>query len=556
MRIGVYVCNCGTNIARTVDCEQVAARAGTLPDVAVARSYQYMCSNPGQEMIAHDVRDLHLDRVVVAACSPRMHEPTFRRALQGAGLNPYFLEMANIREQCSWVHDDRPLATDKALALMRSAVRRVACHEPLEKRYAPMCPATLVIGGGVAGMTTALQLADAGHLGGNVARVDLAAPHLDSAPDLLADMIDRVADHPNVDVLLRSELRRLDGYVGNFTAVLGNSHGEPRHVDVGNVVVCTGYQEFDASRVTEYGYGRLPNVITSFELEAMLRLGRLLTAAGRVPKTVGIVHCVGSRSERWHGYCSRVCCMTALKFAHEVRSASPSTRVVDLYIDVHAFGKGCEDFYRRSAELKTMFLMYRKGSTPSIRQADPEDGCELLVSTHDLLSGEDVEIPADLVVLMVGMEARRDSAEIAHLVNISRDKDGWFIESHPKLDPVATTTDGVYIAGACQAPKDIPDSVAQARAAAARILAKISRGRIEVEATYAEVDHTRCSGCRVCNTLCPYSAVGYSADTRRSEVVSALCKACGTCVAGCPSGAITGRHFTDAQIMAQIEGVL
>ena len=565
-KIGVYICNCGTNIAKVVDCDAVARAAQALPGVAVARSYKYTCSTPGQETIVKDIRELGLDRVVVAACSPRMHEPTFRRALQTAGINPYFLEMANIREQCSWVHDDARAATDKALALTHAAVKRVAHHEPLEKRTVDMCPATLVLGGGIAGLTAALELADAGQpvylveredrLGGNLARVDLTAPYLDSARDLLSDRIRRVLDDPKIEVLLRSTLQSLSGFVGNFKAELRVGPDNVRKVDVGSVLVATGFREFDARRIAHYGYGKLPNVVTSFELERMLREGRILTRGGKLPKYVAMIHCVGSRNREYHGYCSRVCCMTALKYGHEIKSALPGTYVYDLYIDMHAIGKGCEDFYRRTAEMKTMFLMYAKGTTPEIVPSGPEDDCEMLIRIPEMLSGEEIEVPADLVVLMVGMEAREDAAEVAHLVNISQDKDGWFIESHPKLDPVATTTEGVFIAGTCQAPKGIPSSVAQAEAAAARILGKISRGKIEVDAVFAEVDENRCSGCRMCNELCPYAAIEYDPVARRSRVISAVCKACGCCVAACPSGAIQGRHFTDRQIYAQIEGVL
>lgn len=565
-RIGVYVCNCGTNIARVVDCDAVAAALGAVPDVVVARSYQYMCSNPGQEMIQQDIREHGLTRVVVAACSPRMHEPTFRRALAGAGLNPYLLEMANVREHCSWVHDDRAAATEKAVSLGRAAIRRVRHHEPLETRTVPMCEATLVLGGGIAGLTAALQLADADQpvflvereawLGGNVARLDLTAPHLDSARDLLIDRVSRVRAHQHIEVLQQTRLVRLEGYAGNFVATVQTSGERPRPLSVGSVIVCTGYQPFDPRRIDEFGYGRLPGVMTSLELERMLRAGAVVTPSGRLPRNVAIVHCVGSRSERFHGYCSRVCCMTALKFDHEIRTALPDTRVLDLYIDMHAFGKGCEDFYRRSAELKTVFLMYAKGTTPLVTAAGPGDECALLIAVTDVLSGEAVEIPADLVVLMVGMEARDDADDVARLVNISRDKDGWFIESHPKLDPVATTTDGVFIAGACQAPKDIPDSVAQARAAAARVLARIAKGHLTVDAVCAEVDDALCCGCLVCQGVCPYAAISTDPDSHRNRVIPALCKGCGTCVAACPSGAITGRQFTDRQILAQIEGVL
>jgi heterodisulfide reductase subunit A len=569
-RIGVYVCNCGTNIAKVVDCDAVVEASASLPGVAVSRPYKYMCSNPGQEMIVADIKERDLNRVVVAACSPRMHEPTFRKALQKAGINPYFLEMANIREQCSWVHDDPVKATEKAKALTRAAVLRVARHEPLERRSVDMCPNTLIIGGGIAGMSAALDLADAGgrvyvvdradHLGGNVARVDLTAPYLDSASDMLTERVTRVTEHGSIDVLLRSEVQNVEGFVGNFHARVRSKLDDggvvDHEVDIGSVIVATGYKEFDAGRITHYGYGKLPNVITSFELEKMLRSGRLETKEGKAPQYVAIIHCVGSRNLEFHTYCSRVCCMTALKYAHEVKAAVPGCYVSDVYIDMHAFGKGHEDFYRRSSEVKTLFLMYEKNDYPVVRKADPKDDCEMLIEVNEKLSGETIEIPADLVVLMVGMEAREDAAEVARLVNISCDKDGWFIESHPKLDPVATTTDGIFIAGACQYPKDIPDSVAQARAAAARILARIARGKLEIDAVFAEVDEDRCSGCRICNELCPYSAIEYDEEKRRSHVISALCKACGACVAACPSSAISARHFTDAQIFAQIEGVL
>jgi heterodisulfide reductase subunit A len=570
LKIGVYVCNCGTNIAHIVDTDVLRESAAGLPDVAIARSYRYMCSNPGQEMIVKDIQELGLNRIVVAACSPRMHERTFRNACKAGGLNPYLFEMANIREQCSWVHADKLAGTEKAVALTRGAVGRVRHHEPFDPLSAEMCASTLVIGGGIAGLTAALELALAGHpvylvekaeaLGGNLARVDLTAPYLYSARDLLTERLRLLRQTPNISVMLKTQLKNLSGFVGNFTATLEAHNGHPvpeqTTIHVGNVIVATGYKEFDASRITHYGYGKLPNVITSFEFEQMLRSGRIQTKSGRSPQYVAIIHCVGSRSKEFHGYCSRVCCMTALKYAHEIKSAIPECYVSDVYIDMHAFGKGCEDFYKKSSEVKTLFLMYGKNERPVIRKAGPKDDCEMLIEVDEKLSGERIEIPADMVILMVGMEARSDASEVARLVNISADKDGWFIESHPKLDPVATTTDGIYIAGTCAAPKDIPDSVAQARAAAGRILAKIAKGKIDIDGVFAEVNEDRCSGCRMCNELCPYSAIEFDEVKKRSHVIAAACKACGACVAACPSGAIKARHFTDQQICAQIEGVL
>jgi len=570
-RIGVYVCNCGTNIAKIVDADAVTEYASTLTDVVLAKSYKYMCSNPGQKMIAEDIRENNLERVVVAACSPNMHERTFRSALRMAGLNQYLLEMANIREQCSWVHKDRKEATKKAMALVNAAVKRVACHEALESIDADMSPNVLVIGGGIAGMTAALELADAGHqvhlvekndqLGGNVSRVDLTAPYFYSAKDLMTDRITRTIQHEKIKVYFNSKVKDLSGFIGNFSAHIENQNGvaDPekklQEINIGNVTICTGYKEFDASRITHYGYGKLPNVITSFELERMLKAGKVVTKEGKVPGYVAIIHCVGSRSKEFHTYCSRVCCMTALKYAHEIKAANPQTYVSDVYIDMHAFGKGHEDFYLSSSKAKTLFLMYDKENRPVIRKAAPKDDCTMLIEVHERLSGEFIEIPADLIVLMVGMEARDDSKEIAHLANISQDKDGWFIESHPKLEPVATTTEGIFIAGTCVSPKDIPDTVAQARAAAARILARITKGKIEVDAVYSEVDENQCSGCRFCNDLCPYSAIEFDEKEEHSFVISALCKACGVCVASCPSSAIKGRHFTDEQLLAQIDGL-
>ena len=570
-RIGVYICWCGTNIAKIVDVEAVVRFASGLPNVVLSKSYKYMCSNPGQEMITQDIREHKLDRVVVAACSPNMHERTFRSALRSAGLNQYLFEMANIREQCSWVHTDRVEATEKAKALVSAAISRVELHESLETMSVDMCPNVLVIGGGITGMTAALELGDSGytvylvekddHLGGNLARVDLTAPYLYSARDLLTEKIMRIKDNRKIIVYLESKVTEVTGFIGNFKASIQsydnkfNYPGRKINVKIGNVVVCTGYKEFDASRIVHYGYGKLPNVITSFELEKMIRAGSIETKEGKVPKYVAIIHCVGSRTKEFHTYCSRVCCMTALKYASEIKSANPDCYISDIYIDMHAFGKGHEDFYRRSSEAKTLFLMYEKGDRPVIHKADPKDDCEMLIEVNEKLSGEHIEIPADLVILMVGMEAREDSNEIARLVNISQDKDGWFIESHPKLEPVATTTDGIFIAGTCVAPKDIPDSVAQARAAAARILARIAKGKIEVDAVYSEVNEELCSGCRFCNQLCPYSAIEFNEEERHSHIISALCKSCGVCVAACPSSAIKGRHFTDQQLIAQVDGL-
>ena len=441
-RIGVYVCNCGTNISKIVDVAAVAESAKAIPGVSIARSYKYMCSNPGQEMVLQDIVEHGLTRVVVASCSPRMHEATFRGAIQRAGLNPYMLEMANIREQCSWIHDDAVAATAKAKALVHAAVQRVKFNEALESRTAPMCASTLIVGGGVTGLTAALELAEAGQqvfliekqsrLGGNVARIERVAPYLDSAQEMLQGWIARVEKHPCIRVFLNCELEELKGFNGNFKPKLRTEDGSELELEAGSVLVCTGYKEFDPTPIEQYGYGRLADVITSFELEAMLRRGTLVTKSGRKPRYVSIIHCVGSRSKEFHSYCSRVCCTTALKYALEIKSALPGARVANLYTDMEVFAKGGEELYRKCAEAKNSFVMFAKGELPKIRQAAAKDGCGMLITVKEQLSGEEIEMPADLVVLMVSMEPREDAAAVARLVNISCDKEGWFIESHPK----------------------------------------------------------------------------------------------------------------------------
>ncbi|MCP4217236.1 MAG: CoB--CoM heterodisulfide reductase iron-sulfur subunit A family protein [bacterium] len=565
-RIGVYLCWCGSNIAKMVDVEAVAEEIGKLSKVTVAKNYKYMCSDPGQDLIIKDIKEHDLNRVVVAACSPRIHEPTFRKALENAGLNPYMFEMANIREQVSWVHTDREEATAKAKSLIVAAVNRVGFHEELEKRSVEINPATLVIGGGISGISAALTIAGAdkpvylvertNRLGGHVATLDLTFPYLSEAVSTLDPQIESIRRHPKVQVFLESEVKEINGYVGNFEGTVRKTDGGEVEINFGNIVVATGLKTFDPTPMTNYGYGTLPDVITSAELEKMLRAGRIHTKEGKVPANIAIIHCVGSRNEDYHGYCSRTCCMTALKYTAQVNAALPQTNVYELYADMRAFGKGCEEFYARSSRGNAMFLMFDKNRLPGIRKASSTDNCGMLVELDEMLSGESIEVPADMVVLMTAMEARENAKEVAHTVGISMCGSKFFIERHPKLDPVATTTDGVYIVGACQGPKDITDCVSQARAAASRVLASIAQGSIEVEVTTAVVNEDTCGGCRTCITVCPYTAIKYDEEKKVSVVNEILCKGCGTCGSACPTGAIRSRHFTDRQILSQIEGLM
>ena len=568
-KVGVYVCHCGINIAHTVDVEQVAKTAGKIPEVAVARDYIYVCSDPGQKLIQDDIRELGLNRVVVASCSPRMHELTFRKVIQEAGLNPYFLQVANIREQCSWVHSDRDSATEKAKGIVAAAVARACLLQPLEERDTQVTSAALVIGGGIAGLQAALDVADAGYqvylvekeaaLGGHIAEFPRTFPTLDDVQALLAEIADRVQNHANIDVLTNSRVAQVDGYIGNFRVqVESRSNGSgalpTSELAVGAIVVATGFDSFDASQKPEFGYGVYDRVITGPELER--RLSESCADAEGSPlgegdiKNVVFIQCVGSRDRAvGNPYCSRVCCMYTAKQAYLVREQLPDARITVFYIDVRAFGKGFEQFYDQVREER---VLYRRGNPSEIYRR----GDRLIVRAEDTLLGRPVEVEADLVVLATGLVPRSDAADIGNLLKLSRSEDGFFMELHPKLRPVDTATDGVFLAGCCQAPKDIADTIAQAKAAASSALIPLSLGKVRVESITCAIDPLLCSGCGLCAEACVYGAL--TLDERRG-VMSAnqvLCKGCGACSTACPSGAIVLNHFTPQQILAELENVI
>ena len=566
-RIGVYVCWCGTNIAKMVDVEAVSKEVATLPNVVLSKNYKYMCSDPGQDLIIKDIKGHNLNRVIVAACSPRIHELTFRKACEKAGINPYLFEMANIREQDSWVHTDRTEATKKAIDLVIAAIRRVKFHEPLEKRSVKVDPATLVIGGGISGMEAALTIANAGkvvylieksdHLGGHVANFDLTFPHLTSAQQLIRPIIRRVESHPNIDVFLKTEIKEVSGYIGNFKSTIRPEGKDPQELHFGNIIAAVGLKPFDPTPIAEYGYGKFPDVVTSMEFEEMMRSGKIQTKYGKEPRNVAIIHCVGSRNKEYHEYCSRTCCMVALKYVHQIRAALPDANIFEVYADMRAYGKGHEEFYALTTHKQIIFLMFdQQEGLPVIHEASRTDNCNMIIEMNEKLSGESIEVPVDMVILMVNMEAHQDVKDVVHAIGVSLCGNQFFIEKHPKLDPVATTTGGVYIVGTCQGPKDITDSVAQAKAAAARILATIAQGSVPVEVTTAMVNEKLCCGCQTCISVCPYTAITFDEAKKASVVNEVLCKGCGTCGSACPSGAITSKHFTDTQILSEIEGIM
>ena len=568
-RVGVYVCHCGINIAHTVDVEEVARATRELPDVAVARDYIYMCSDPGQQLIQEDIRELSLDRVVVASCSPRMHELTFRRAIREAGLNPYFLQIANIREQCSWVHPDRESATEKAKGVVSTAVARARLLQPLEERDAGVTPAALVIGGGVAGLQAALDIADAGYqvylaekeadLGGHVAEFPRTFPTLEDVRALLSALVERAQVHPSIQLLTSSRVAAVDGFIGNFRVQVNTGNEDSGSLSstdltVGAIIVATGFDTFDARLKPEFGYAVYDRVITGLELEQRLSdfyasTEKSALGAGDL-KDVVFIQCVGSRDRSvGNPYCSRVCCMYTAKQAHLLREQLPDARITVFYMDVRAFGKGFEQFYDQVREER---VLYRRANPSEIYAR----GDRLVVRAEDTLLGKPVEVEADLVVLATGMVPRSDADNISSLLKLSRSEDGFFMELHPKLRPVDTTTDGIFLAGCCQAPKDIADTVAQAKAAASSALIPLSLGKVAVESVTCAVDPLLCSGCGLCEAACVFGAL--QLDERRGVMTAnqVLCKGCGACAMVCPSGAIVLRHFTPEQILAEVEAAV
>jgi len=420
LKIGVYVCWCGSNIANMVDVEAVAKEVEKMPDVAVARDYKYMCSDPGQDQITKDINEYKLNRIVVAACSPRIHELTFQKVLENSGLNAYFFEMANIREQCSWVHNRRVDATEKAKSLVMAAVQRVSRHQSLEKREVDVNPSTLVIGGGIAGITAALEIAGQGRkvylvekeskMGGRLARLDLTFPRLNPASFPLYPKISRVKNSPDIETFMSSKVEEITGYVGNFVAKIKQGNGESIDVEVGNIIVATGLAEFDASRIPEYGHGKFPNVLTSIEFEKLMEDGKIELENGKIPKNVLIINCVGSRNIKYHEYCSRTCCSNTLKQANQIKSVLPEGNVMVAYTDLRTFCKGHEEFYERTSREGVLFFMFDKEDLPKVKASSPGDNCEMIVEMNEMLSGKSVEIPADLIILAVGMEAQKDAS--------------------------------------------------------------------------------------------------------------------------------------------------
>jgi heterodisulfide reductase subunit A len=642
-RIGVFVCWCGSNIAGTLDVGRVVEAARKFPGVVHAEDYKYLCSDPGQNIVQKAIRDHNLDAVVISACTPNLHETTFRKTVELAGVNPYQCEIANIREQCSWVHEDGETATDKAIKIVRGIVEKVRRNESLEPITAPLTKRALVIGAGISGVQAALDIADAGYevilverkpsIGGHMAQLSETFPTLDCSQCILTPKMVEVSRHPRIKLMTYSEVLEIGGFLGNFDvkilkkpryvdeslcngcnecaevcpvvvpnefeqglssrhaiyvpfpqavpsvytldaeACLGlfplacekcrsvcevqaiNYDQEPEIIEekVGAVVVATGYDLYPIENIKEYGNGRTPDVIDGLHFE------RLLSASGptqgevrrpsdgKIPKEVVFVQCAGSRdTERGKPYCSKICCMYTAKHAMLYKHKVPDGQAYIFYIDVRAGGKGYEEFYQRGVEEDG--TVYLRGKVSRVFQ---DDG-KVVVWGSDTLTGKKIEIAADLVVLAAPIVPSEGTEELAKRLKIQTDINGFMNEVHPKLRPVESITAGFFLAGAGQAPKDIPEAVAQASGAASKVVALFSSDVVHHDPMIVGVDEDLCSGCGVCVGVCPFNARELDTERKKVRVIEVLCEGCGACGAACPTGAAQQRNLTDAQLESMV----
>ena len=648
LRIGVFICHCGLNIAGTLDIKELVEYAKTLPDVAYVKDNRYTCADPGQEEIRKGIKDYKLNRVVVAACSPRMHEPTFRRTVSEAGLNPFLFEMANIREFSSWCHPSTPKeATEKAKDIIRMAVAKARLMMPLQTIEVPVTNKALVVGGGIAGINAALDLAEMGFkvyllektesIGGHMAALDKTFPTLDCSICIEGPKMVDVGRHPNIQIISNADLLNVSGYVGNFKvkirknpryviadrctgcgeckdvcpiefpnewdmnlgtrkaisvpfdqavpliytlnkdyciecykcidacgareAINFDQKPEEIELDVGAIVVSTGYDVYLPYDMPLLGYGKYSNVITSMEFERLILAagptgGKVIRASdGQKPHTVAFIQCVGSRDKNKYPYCSNFCCMYTLKHVVQLKEKyKENMEVYVFYIDIRSPGKGYEEFYDRAREQGVNFMRGRVSHIIEVPETK-----NLLIHAEDSNLGQPIEIEAELVVLATASIAKKGSDEMARILNLTRGADGFFMESHPKLKPLDAPTDGIFFAGACQGLKDIPYSVSQGSGAASKAATVISKPKWKIEPIVSVIDPSKCRNvnvkCGICAERCPYGAIKIE-EKKPAQVITASCHGCGTCVAECPADAITQMHFTDAQILAQIGAAL
>ena len=660
-RVGVFVCWCGSNIAGTVDVAAVSEALKNEPGVVFSANYQYMCSQAGQDMIKDAVKEHKLTGIVVCSCSPRMHEATFRKTAAAAGINPYMVEIANIREQCSWVHKDIITGTAKAIILGKAAIAKVNLNTPLTPGESPVTKRALVIGGGIAGIQTALDIADAGFpvdivetkptIGGKMAQLDKTFPTLDCAACILTPKMVDVAQNENIRIFSYSEVTDVKGFVGNFDVTIKKkaryvkedlctgcgactekcpmkkvpnefnlgmdnrraiyipfAQAVPKVATIdpdacnmlkngkcgvcakvctagaidytqkdeyisekyGAIVVATGFNPISMDKFDEFAYSQSKDVITSLEFERLTNAagptaGKLLRPSDlKHPHTIVFVQCVGSRcaacAEKGKEYCSKICCMYTAKHAMLTRDKYPDTEVYVFYIDVRTPGKNFDEFYRRAVE--EYGVKYIKGM---VGKVTPE-GDKLKVQASDLISNKQLHIDADLVVLAAAIEPDKSARPLATMLTASMDTNDFFTEAHPKLRPVESPTAGVFLSGACQGPKDIPETVSQAGAAASKVIGLLAKNKLTGNPCVAQSNELMCNGCSSCERVCPYGAITYedkefrmpdrTTKIRRVAAVNpAVCQGCGACTVACPSGAMDLKGFANSQIMAEVDAI-
>jgi len=564
-RIGVFVCHCGHNIAGVIDVEAVAKMAESLPNVIFSCDEMFMCSDAGQQLIRDKIEEHNLNRVVVASCSPRMHEPTFRRVVEEAGVNRYLFDQVNLREHVSWCHTREPeAATEKAMDLVKMSVARAAVLEDLPIKTVKVLPTTLVVGGGIAGLRASLDIGDRGfdvllvekesELGGHVAKWTHLFPADESGAEVVKPLIKDVKAHKRITILTNSKVVEFDGYIGNFEVTVENLKTEKKQkFDIGTVIVATGFIPFRPNGY--YAYGESSDIGTLAELQELPSSDQLLKPSDGTPvRKIAFIGCVGSREPgvKGHEHCSRHCCTATSKAAADLRERTEE--VLILYQDIRTYGKGHEEFYRLARKRHVVFSKFPRDEKPAITVKNGK----IHMKWMDVLSGQELAFQPDLLVLASAMIPPEDIAETAKMFSLTRSGDGFFNPEHIKLAPLTTHTAGVMIAGASQAAKNASESVIDASGAAAKAVGLMAKGEVEIESTVSHVLPELCSSCHTCITACPYGAINMdeTVDPPVAFVTEAKCHGCGTCAAACPSSAIIMYHSTDNQIMTMVEAYL